>query len=117
MADQEAITPQVLLGQLNSGMGLVPIDVRESDEYSSGHLPSAINLPFTALSHNSASARRALASLHAAPLVTYCACPYDTASKAAIPLLQAAGAHSVRFLKGGVTGWVIVGGSLTPKGR
>ncbi len=38
-----------LKGLLDSGQALV-VDVRESDEYSQGHIPGAVNLPLSSFS-------------------------------------------------------------------
>lgn len=93
------IAADVLAARLGSGTEPVLIDVRSVQEFESGHIPGAINIP-----HGQIAVR--LADLHAAPgdeLVVYC----ESGRRAAIALesLRAAGFTNTRALEGHMSAW------------
>lgn len=77
--------------------GALFVDVRESDEFETGHLPGAVNRPLSAL-------RAAPPSLPDAPAyVLYCS--RGVRSRAAAEILIAAGVLGVHHLEGGLASW------------
>jgi rhodanese-related sulfurtransferase len=91
--ESEQITPQELLAQGNSPLVL---DVRSGEEFASGHVPGAVNVPY-----DQVAAR--VAELGAPrEVVVYCE-RGPRASKAAA-VLSGAG-FAVRHLVGHMSGW------------
>lgn len=81
--------------------GVVLIDVREPAEFSTGHLPDAINIPRGVLEFQVES-HPALAG-PARPIVLYC----RSGGRAALAALSLSmlGFDEVRSLSGGIMGW------------
>ena len=52
--------------------GAVVLDVRTTDEYAEGHLPSAVNVPVQALAQRMAEVDALVAGDKARPVVVYC---------------------------------------------
>jgi len=92
------ISREEALALQESGAGLLFVDVRTPEEYDSGHVPGAVNIP-----RNQLASR--LAELESARdrLVLYCE-RGPRAAAAAATLLQA-GFTGVRQLKGDMSGW------------
>jgi rhodanese-related sulfurtransferase len=88
-----------LLQQLQSGDKPLVIDVRTPQEYSAGHVPSAINIP-----HTEIAARLGEISQHKdQPVVIYC----KSGRRAAIAAtaLQQAGFTRLLHLEGDMAAW------------
>lgn len=77
------------------------VDVRSSDEYAAGHLPNAVNIPFSEL-----EARRAELPSDR-PVVTYCNMVHPGSSRGerAAELLQTLGFRA-SALDGGLPAWL-----------
>lgn len=97
----DAISRQDLLGRLAEG-DVIVLDVRPEDEFASGHVPGAINIPVTALNREMASLPRDK------EIVAYCRGPYCVLSFDAIEALRAQG-FRVRRLEDGFPEWKAAG--------
>lgn len=97
----EAISREELLHRLGEG-SITLLDVRPEDEFASGHLPGAINIPIDEL-------ERRLAELPAgAQIVAYCRGPYCALSFDAVTVLRGKG-FAVRRLDSGFPDWKAAG--------
>ena len=102
-ADDQApsITPQELEARLAAGGAPLVVDVRTPEEYATGHVPGAINVPVDEV------AKRAAELTGRGPLALYCARgPRARAGEAA---LARAGATDLLHLEGGFTAWEAAG--------
>lgn len=77
----------------------VVIDVREPDEFRSGHIPNAINLPLSAL----VARMTELEKYKTKPLVVSCRTSQRSARAAMI--LRRHGFQTAHVLAGGIVGW------------
>ncbi len=91
------VTAQALQAELDAGKELVLLDVRQSWEHASGHLPGAILIPLPGLPFR----LRELDS--SANIVLYCRSGHRAAL--ACGLLRRAGFPHVRNLRGGYLAW------------
>ena len=97
----EAVSRSELTGRLRDGLVTV-LDVRPEDEFRLGHLPDALNIPFSEL-------ERRLAELPLGrEVVAYCRGPYCVLSFEAVALLRARG-FAVRRLEDGYPEWKAAG--------
>jgi rhodanese-related sulfurtransferase/DNA-binding transcriptional ArsR family regulator len=97
----EPVSKAELLARMGDGLVTV-LDVRPEDEFASGHLPGAINVPLSQL-------RERLAEL--APeqeIVAYCRGPWCVLAFEAVALLRKEGLKA-RRLDGGLPEWKIAG--------
>lgn len=81
----------------------VIVDVREADEYVSGHLPEARNIPLGKLDERAGE----IAKSKDTPLLVVC--QSGTRSLSACKVLEKAGYTKVRNLAGGVAAWRTAG--------
>jgi rhodanese-related sulfurtransferase len=94
---------------LQAKRGALVVDVRNSDSFTAGHIPGAINVPVDAVSKRvSDIATRAKGR----PVVTYCSCINEHTSAIAAQTLIAAGVTRVSALVGGYPAWVAQGGTI-----
>jgi ArsR family transcriptional regulator len=97
----EPVSRDELLDRLRSGTATV-LDVRPEDEFASGHLPDAVNIPLSQL-------ERRLAELPAdREIVAYCRGPWCVLSFEAVALLRQRG-YQVRRLEDGFPEWKMAG--------
>lgn len=97
----EAISREELLLRIGEG-SVTLLDVRPEDEFASGHLPGAINIPLDELG-------RRLAELpKGAQIVAYCRGPYCALSFDAVTVLRGQG-FAVRRLDSGFPDWRAAG--------
>jgi ArsR family transcriptional regulator len=97
----EPVSRQELLERLRCGAATV-LDVRPEDEFTSGHVPGALNIPFSQL-------ERRLAELPAdREIVAYCRGPWCVLSFEAVALLRGRG-YQVRRLEDGFPEWKMAG--------
>ena len=91
------ITPDAFLA--NPPAGALVLDVRSAEEYGSGHVPGAVNIPHTEI----ASRMSELPSDHGKPIVVYC----ERGGRAGIAgeALLAAGYTQVLHLAGDMSEW------------
>ena len=83
------------VGECRNTPGAVLLDVRERDEFRTGHIPGAVNLPLSEIGTVSISKK--------APLYVYCL--RGTRSKRAVGILRRAGYENVRSI-GGIVKYV-----------
>jgi rhodanese-related sulfurtransferase len=97
----QPVSRDELLDRLRSGTTTV-LDVRPEDEFASGHLPNALNIPLSQL-------ERRLAELAAdQEIVAYCRGPWCVLSFEAVALLRQHG-YRVRRLEEGFPEWKTAG--------
>jgi rhodanese-related sulfurtransferase len=77
--------------------GATALDVRESDEYTAGHLPEATHIPLGDL------AGRAHEVPADRPIVVYCG--HGERASTAVSLLERAGRRALLNLDGGIDAW------------
>jgi len=92
------VTSAEAIRLLNHEKGLL-VDVREPDEYRSGHIPNALNLPLSGL----AEGLKQIDKHKARPLIICCRTSQRSA-RAAVALRKH-GFASVQVLAGGITAW------------
>lgn len=97
----EAVSRSELTDRLRDGLVTV-LDVRPEDEFRLGHLPAALNIPFSEL-------ERRLAELPSGQeVIAYCRGPYCVLSFEAVALLRARG-YAVHRLEDGYPEWKAAG--------
>jgi ArsR family transcriptional regulator len=97
----EPVSRKELMRRLKDGLVTV-LDVRPADEYASGHLPRAINIPLRELS------RRLREIPKGRAVVAYCRGPYCVLAFEAVALLRERG-FTVRRLEDGYPEWKAAG--------
>lgn len=101
----EAVSRHELLAGLESGK-VVLLDVRPTDEFESGHLPEAINIPLAQL-------EEMLDRLpHDREIIAYCRGPYCALSHEAVQRLRQLG-YRVRRFEEGYPEWKAAGLPVT----
>lgn len=97
----EPVSREELLARIKDGLVTV-LDVRPEDEFASGHLPGAINVPLSQL-------RKRLTELpERQEVIAYCRGPWCVLAFEAVALLRAEG-RTARRLDGGLPEWKIAG--------
>ena len=93
------ITQQQLLQRLDAGTAPLLLDVRRPDEFASGHVPKAINIPHTEIAKRLDELRPNLNN----EVIVYC----ESGRRAAIAsdILKQAGFTQVIHLKGDMKAW------------
>jgi len=94
-----AVTPQELVNLVNRD-GAVVIDVRDTNEFSQGHIVDAVNMPHGAL----ASRLAELEKYKGKPVVV--ACKMGQHAGPVGTTLRKAGFENVSRLKGGISAWL-----------
>ena len=111
MAD---VRPEDLIQQIERGDAPVILDVRTRAEFARGHVPGAVNVPFTSLLFGSP----ALSFTPDEPIVVYCG--HGPRAWLAAAGLRRRGFSAIRFLAGHMRGWLRAGRptrSCTPERR
>lgn len=92
---------EMIFGNINKGLmeyqsthGAILIDVREAEEFASGHIPGAVNVPLSTITSTTLPKD--------APLFLYCL--RGTRSMRAAGILRTMGYKSVKSI-GGITGY------------
>jgi rhodanese-related sulfurtransferase len=88
-----------LLGEIERGEAPAILDVRTRAEYEQGHVPGAINVPFTSLLFGSPE----LPIGPDRPMVVYCG--HGPRAKLAAVGLRRRGFSRIRYLAGHMAGW------------
>jgi ArsR family transcriptional regulator len=97
----EPVSIDELLARIRDGLVTV-LDVRPEDEFASGHLPGAINVPLSQL-------RKRLAELASGQeIIAYCRGPWCVLAFEAVALLRQEGLEA-RRLDGGLPEWKVAG--------
>ncbi|ARG96683.1 rhodanese-like domain-containing protein [Legionella micdadei] len=100
------ITPQMLKRKIDNHEPLTVIDVREENEWPSGHIPTAIHMSKGIIERD---IEKAIPDPHT-PIVVYCSGGFRCALVA--DSLQNMGYDQVYSLETGSTGWVNAGYDL-----
>ena len=93
-----SIGPQLLIQLINKDDAVV-IDLRDSSEFSNGHIAGAMNIPFTSLEKRI----REISKFKEKPIVLVCKMGQN--SSAAGKKLIALGCQDIRRLSGGMMEW------------
>lgn len=93
------VAPAQLLERQHAGHAPLLLDVRHADEYGSGHIAGAMNIPVEQL----AARHGALGVPRDSDIVVYCQSGRRAAKAQA--LLQSMGYNHVRLLDGSIQGW------------
>jgi rhodanese-related sulfurtransferase/DNA-binding HxlR family transcriptional regulator len=99
--DFEPVSPSSLLERVRKGLVTV-LDVRPSEEFESGHVPGAINIPLEALE------RRIRELPKGKEVIAYCRGPFCLMSFDAVQLLRGKGLKA-RRLRDGMPEWRVAG--------
>jgi rhodanese-related sulfurtransferase len=93
------MSQQKLRQRMQGQHDILLIDVRTADEYSLGHVPGAINIPYKELAERLGEVR----SNHEKGIVVYC----ESGRRAGIAegILQQAGLDNIRHLEGDMAAW------------
>ncbi len=96
-------SPQMSISAARDVVGVPILDVRGRSEFSSGHIPGAINIPLGEL-------QRRMEEIPKGPLIVHC----QTSSRSAIAasLLRRCGWNDVRNMSGGFVEWERSGNSF-----
>ena len=99
LSSRQTITSAYLVERLGAEDAPVILDVRSPEEYSEGHIPGAINIPYDQVAANLDS----LESFRTAEIVVYC----RTGRRAGVAenVLREAGFTQVSDLEGHMTSW------------
>ena len=89
--------------------GAFVIDVRTVESFRRGHIAGAMSVPLDQIERRAADLR---SRAHGRLIVTYCSCPDEHASLAAVHALATRGVSEVRALVGGFPAWVRAGGRV-----
>ncbi len=100
-AEAPIISPAELHAQRESGAAPVVVDVRSPEEYASGHVPGAVNIPFDQVAQRIAEIE--------APRGVALYCMVGPRARKAESALLAAGYASVFHLEGGLAAWQAAG--------
>ena len=96
--------PRISIDDLKALMqqdAVLVLDVRNADEFKSGHIPGAVNLDYTRVTAEGARFKG-----ESRTVVAYCACANEmTAARAAVDL-AAVGVPGAKALKGGWDEWL-----------
>ncbi len=101
------ITPAVVSEEMHDKESFLLLDVRENDEWFSGHLPGALHVPLADLKTNI----EAIAPDKSTLLILYCRSGVRSAS--GVQALQQSGYTNVFSMKGGIRLWKAQGYPVT----
>ena len=98
-AGASAVRPEQVLASIDAGSAPLLLDVRTPEEFASGHVPGALNIPYDELAARTGE----LAARRAEEVVVYC----ETGRRAAraADVLATAGFGDVRLLDGHMRAW------------
>ena len=98
-SDETWVDPVELYGLVQEQRSPVVLDVRSPQEYRMGHVPGALNIPYTEL----AAQLPRLEQMKQSEVVVYC--EVGARARYADRLLRGAGFSQVRRLRGDMAGW------------
>ena len=96
---EEAISPEALLHRIGLGEAPAVLDVRSPGEFAGGHVPGAVNIPFTSVLAGSDDAR----VLKSQSVVVYCG--HGPRAWLAGEALRWRGYARVTYLRGHMAAW------------
>jgi rhodanese-related sulfurtransferase len=88
--------------KLHARGAVFAVDVRGVEAYKAGHIPGAVNVPLDQVARRAGEIR---VQAKGRAIVTYCSCPEEHASLAAVRLLAEKGVVNARALVGGYPAW------------
>ena len=91
--------PADLLAAIDAGTAPPVVDVRTRREFSTGHVPGAINAPLASLMFNASN----LPLSRETGIVVYCG--HGPRARMAAAALRYAGFHNITYLDGHMSGW------------
>ncbi|WP_250655719.1 rhodanese-like domain-containing protein [Alkalimarinus coralli] len=100
-ADVAVISQQTLIDKMANNTPLLILDVRSPEEYSEGHVPSAINIPHTEVKQQLSLIKQA--AKDGKQIVVYCRS--GRRAGYAEEVLQASGIQSLLHLEGDMIAW------------
>ena len=83
--------------------GVTLLDVRDAQAYVAEHIPGSLQIPLARVEGEVAYLPKEK------PIVAYCTCPHDEAAVEAVAILDHAGVHGARALRGGLQEWARIG--------
>lgn len=97
---------EISVGELTTlvANGSLVIDVREPDEYESGHIPGAILVPLSTVLSNTSGFQ--------SDETVYVVCRSGGRSMQACEILHEAGITNVANVAGGTMGWIALGNEI-----
>jgi len=95
--EAESIEPAQLQAQLESGEAPVVIDVRTAEEYATGHIPGALNIPFDQVAERISEVD--------APHGVALYCMIGPRARKGEAALLASGYETVLHIEGGFAAW------------
>ena len=96
---EDAISPAALLERIRRGDAPAVLDVRSPAEFAAGHVPGAVNVPFTSVLARSDAVRVPTS----APVVVYCG--HGPRAWLAGKALRRRGYERVTVLRGHMAAW------------
>jgi rhodanese-related sulfurtransferase len=96
---EEAISPAALLDRIGRGEAPAVLDVRSPGEFAAGHVPGAVNVPFTSVLAGSDDVR----ALKSQTVVVYCG--HGPRAWLAGEALRWRGYARVTYLRGHMAAW------------
>lgn len=96
---EKSIAPAALLDWIDSGEASTVLDVRSPGEFAGGHVPGAVNIPFTSVLAGSDGVR----AHKSQPLVVYCG--HGPRAWLAGQALRWRGYARVTYLRGHMAAW------------
>lgn len=99
----EEVAPEEILARIEAGTAPVLLDVRSREEFASGHVPGALNIPHDELAQRLGE----IEGDRSQEVVVYCE-RGPRASRAA-DVLEDAGFREVRHLEGNMSAWRAAG--------
>jgi rhodanese-related sulfurtransferase len=96
---RKGISPPALLDRIGRGEPMTVLDVRSPAEFAAGHIPGAMNAPFTSVLAGSDAVR----APRSEPIVVYCG--HGPRAWLAGQALQWRGYARVTYLRGHMAAW------------
>jgi rhodanese-related sulfurtransferase len=93
------ISPDALLERIDRGDAPIVLDVRSASEFAAGHVPGAVNVPFTRVITGTGR----VPARGAQPVVVYCG--HGPRAWMAGAALRRRGHGRVMYLRGHMAGW------------
>ena len=93
------ISPDALLERIDRGDAPIVLDVRSAGEFAAGHVPGAVNVPFTRVIMGAGR----VPARGAQPVVVYCG--HGPRAWLAGAALRSRGRGRVMYLRGHMAGW------------
>jgi phage shock protein E len=103
-----ALAPEEVLSLVGAADAPLILDTRTSEEFAAGHVPGAVNIPYTEVAERVAE----IEPYRDRGVVVYC--EKGRRAEVAAGALEAAGFDDVRLLEGHMSGWRASGHPVEP---